>query len=88
MSLSGLFLPVLDGYQRICLYRTRTDKRQDRKKAGEQAEGYINLNMQDVQQHQHKTSAVNVLCLGISFPNCKQFKDTRKILNESRENGS
>lgn len=44
--------------------------------------------MQDVQQHQHKTSAVNVLCLGILFPNCKQFKDTRKILNESRENGS
>ena len=29
---------------------------------------YINLNTQDVQQNKHKTSAVNVLCLGISFP--------------------
>ena len=39
MSLSGSSLPVFDGSQRTSLYRTRTDKRQDRNKAGEQAEG-------------------------------------------------
>ena len=47
---------------------------------------YINLNMQDVQQNKHKTSTVNVLCLGISFPIAaiQRYKEN----NESRENGT
>ena len=32
---------------------------------------YINLNMEDVQQNLYRTNAVNVLCLGISYPNCR-----------------
>ena len=42
--------------------------------------------MQDVQQNKHKTSTVNVLCLGISFPIAaiQRYKEN----NESRENGT